>query len=1441
MSKLFNSILQGFKEFGEITNNKSLLNQIDEIETSETFEEDTAHKSIYTIDYVDNTGASFKDRIKASSEEDALKKFNKKSKNFVNGVRKIKGHPYIDYLDDDASYDEIDDFTEDTVRKSNGNWTNRNDDGEEHGQFNTKSRADAQRKAMFAKGYKGENGWIKRWSSLDKYYKGDLVISKISSPCEAWHIEKVAPNGRTIKHLGNYKSLEVAMDAAEQYLIKNESKSIKNKVVPDKSLKESADYYDYPKYSKTLYLPSIRQGKVKLTIGAFSDPRYDDEHMFEILAIVDVESHRTDFTLDSKKLYLKLNINDGHETLSGYDDSYDDLEGVVDEIYDYFMTLDQDDIDDTLIELADDFDVNRVKQMFGPIDESLKESVDKSLKEPLSELATHCVYFTQDGIEQIEFEGSEDECNQYIADIQAEQDAEFGNEAPERFIKKLNEKMSILGESISPEYKMVEYTYDGDELSDYLGHVRVRTDSDKVALHAAEEYVMNKQFERNPRHFKICNDSYNNVDVIDSYGDFLTRLESVTGSESYEDMYKYVVEYTFYNVKKSVIYDKRHGHDYAETPEDAEALFQKYVKMAEARGYDSIFVKIARPIFLGTSLIDSDAIKIYSDGEIIKDNMIDESLKEAKKLRAPKFWNTRFADNVIKDYEAGKLTFDNIEEWDTAYNGGGKPNPPFNTKEILDYYLATKDTPTESAIKDWKVKQASFDVAVPAGTDFRQSDILTIKSNIKDNLVLDNYMGTGKSNYNDYQIELFHDSDNYGGYPWYYKISKDGNIVTKRCCDDNLSNALYSVAQFIYNVESKSINESLKESFKGENGKMKLKINESLEGDKPTERWAQVNLTCDSEYCYCGNGGRSWVTKDSDHIDTWPTKEEAIADGKENYKSTFKYGRDWDVVNLDKEIDNNSEDKPARWAQVNLTCDSEYCYCGNGGRSWVTKDSSKIDTWSTKEAAIEDGKQNYKSTFKYGRDWDVVKLDEDLSKDKYGDYEVIAGKYNESLNEATDNQYLYCQASIEDDIRDYLTDDELSEISSYIGSDGTIINCEFGRCDIQFSDEFIAHQIPVEYLDIEMDESLNEDSLDDHGVSRANVNLLAKRIPNGKFYFNRNRYVLGKELPDYFDDNEVILYSDYQDSDGTRIPNAYKILKRFTEDFSNITALADDCGKNTFKTSERDIRFTFNDEKSAIKFMDELRDKNIYFDELPRGVIKVNKSVALDEIYKGEDGKIKLKINEDSHNETFTEKDFNNYAKHIEDDVRRIALSISRMMQEHDEYYELFENLIDELVDILKNDSGMFQTESLKLKESTNSLDDYKVYKILINALVPNSVNLARHLSPNGECYNEIVDVLRKNGLNLADAIIDYKENPELTKRLHDMGIVHGNSTIEELTDKVLKKLDDNGYDTSDRDVRNYAEAAAELIINDVNQDIDDWYSETLINYPEDLEELPKK
>lgn len=42
----------------------------------------------------------------------------------------------------------------DTVKKDN-KWVNRGDTGEEHGEFKTKKEADAQRRAMYARGFKG--------------------------------------------------------------------------------------------------------------------------------------------------------------------------------------------------------------------------------------------------------------------------------------------------------------------------------------------------------------------------------------------------------------------------------------------------------------------------------------------------------------------------------------------------------------------------------------------------------------------------------------------------------------------------------------------------------------------------------------------------------------------------------------------------------------------------------------------------------------------------------------------------------------------------------------------------------------------------------------------------------------------------------------------------------------------------------------------------------------------------------------------------------------------------------------------------------------------------------------------------------------------------------------------------------------------------------------
>lgn len=94
---------------------------------------------------------------------------------------------------------------------------------------------------------------------------------------------------------------------------------------------------------------------------------------------------------------------------------------------------------------------------------------DNCFEESIESKDVYCVYFEQDGYEQLEFTGTIDECNKYISDIQAEQDAEFGEEAPERFIKPL-------GESIESKYidrEVVEKTnnqkikdaYDRNELS----------------------------------------------------------------------------------------------------------------------------------------------------------------------------------------------------------------------------------------------------------------------------------------------------------------------------------------------------------------------------------------------------------------------------------------------------------------------------------------------------------------------------------------------------------------------------------------------------------------------------------------------------------------------------------------------------------------------------------------------------------------------------------------------------------------------------------------------------------------------------------------------------------------------------------------------------------------------------------------------------------------
>lgn len=84
---------------------------------------------------------------------------------------------------------------------------------------------------------------------------------------------------------------------------------------------------------------------------------------------------------------------------------------------------------------------------------------------------------------------------------------------------------------------------------------------------------------------------------------------------------------------------------------------------------------------------DPDEIVDVATGEIPEDPE-----KSEAKGKEPKNWDSMFAMNVIKAYKKKEFKPKDpksILAWDTKYNAGKAPKPAFNTKEIIDYYIAT--------------------------------------------------------------------------------------------------------------------------------------------------------------------------------------------------------------------------------------------------------------------------------------------------------------------------------------------------------------------------------------------------------------------------------------------------------------------------------------------------------------------------------------------------------------------------------------------------------------------------------------------------------------------------------------------------------------------------------------------------------------------------------
>lgn len=125
--------------------------------------------------------------------------------------------------------------TEDTVKKPNGKWVNRGDDGEEHGEFKTKKAADAQRKAMFARGYKAEG--VDGKEKIVIYKEGDDYITTPES-----NYGKRISNARLSHRMTDFDSADEIIDyyikwgwadSRDDFIVIDESLELKNEGVND--------------------------------------------------------------------------------------------------------------------------------------------------------------------------------------------------------------------------------------------------------------------------------------------------------------------------------------------------------------------------------------------------------------------------------------------------------------------------------------------------------------------------------------------------------------------------------------------------------------------------------------------------------------------------------------------------------------------------------------------------------------------------------------------------------------------------------------------------------------------------------------------------------------------------------------------------------------------------------------------------------------------------------------------------------------------------------------------------------------------------------------------------------------------------------------------------------------------------------------------------------
>ena len=191
---------------GELPKNLKLLGENAKITESVYTENGYKNRKDYLMSLADEYGVDVNTVLELASILGPSEDFDA----LVTEIEDLSDYADSDYIGDERDYDyESKKISEDTVKKSNGKWTNRGDDGKEHGEFKTKKEADKQRKAMYANGYTNEsrrnNMSITIKESMDssapsfrafvtnlgKYNEGQLVGEWVTFPIDEDDFDEV--------------------------------------------------------------------------------------------------------------------------------------------------------------------------------------------------------------------------------------------------------------------------------------------------------------------------------------------------------------------------------------------------------------------------------------------------------------------------------------------------------------------------------------------------------------------------------------------------------------------------------------------------------------------------------------------------------------------------------------------------------------------------------------------------------------------------------------------------------------------------------------------------------------------------------------------------------------------------------------------------------------------------------------------------------------------------------------------------------------------------------------------------------------------------------------------------------------------------------------------------------------------------------------------------